>query len=794
MKDYYVTHTHPQALPENCVTGQHYRITLLTEQLVRFEYNEQGRFENRPTQIVMNRDFPPVAFTVDHTSEGLVIRTSCLRITYNEKMFSPNGLSVALLGYESAHTGNWYYGDEIHDLKGTARTLDTVDGDRVDMSHGLVSTEGYAILDDSESLVLQDNGWVEPRSEGKDFYFFGYGRNYLGAIQDFYRLSGHAPMLPRYALGNWWSRFYPYSEESYLSLMDRFREENIPFSVAVIDMDWHIVDVDPKYGNGWTGFSWNRQLFPKPERFLSDLHHRGMHVTLNVHPADGIRAYEDAYSQIASDMGIDPKSGREVAFDPADSKFLQYYYADVLHPLEKDGVDFWWVDWQQGTHTRMEGLDPLWMLNHYGFLDNGRSGHRPMAFSRYSGPGSHRYPVGFSGDTIVTWDSLRFQPYFTATASNIGYCWWSHDIGGHMLGVKDDEMMARWTQYGVFSPIMRLHSQYSEFCGKEPWRYKPEAATAMIDALRFRHKMLPYLYTMNHRCYDEGIPLILPLYYAEPNRAESYEHPNEYYFGSELLVLPITSPRIHGLNVAKEKLYLPAGIWYDIFTKRVYRGDREITIFRPLDKIPVFAKAGTILPLTDEIDPANVSENPKQLHICVYMGENGSFMLYEDDNETTAYETACSVQTTMKLENKQFTVYAAEGQTNLLPAARDYVLEFIGCSDPHEKIRVCVGGKDVPFTTAVDSALHTVSVAVLSVPVMADFQILLGNHSEYIGNDIYNDVFSFLDQAEIQFTWKDQIFNLVKNTSDRVLLLSKLAALDLPTDLYNALLELITAY
>lgn len=794
MKDYYVTHTHPQALPENCITGQHYRITLLTEQLVRFEYNEQGRFENRPTQVVMNRDFPPVAFTVDHTSEGLVIRTSCLRITYNEKMFSPNGLSVALLGYESAHTGNWYYGDEIHDLKGTARTLDTVDGDRVDMSHGLVSTEGYAILDDSESLVLQDDGWVEPRGEGKDFYFFGYGRNYLGAIQDFYRLSGHAPMLPRYALGNWWSRFYPYSEESYLSLMDRFQEESIPFSVAVIDMDWHIVDVDPKYGNGWTGFSWNRQLFPKPERFLSDLHHRGMHVTLNVHPADGIRAYEDAYSQIASDMGIDPESGREVAFDPADSKFLQYYYADVLHPLEKDGVDFWWVDWQQGTHTRMEGLDPLWMLNHYGFLDNGRSGHRPMAFSRYSGPGSHRYPVGFSGDTIVTWDSLRFQPYFTATASNIGYCWWSHDIGGHMLGVKDDEMMARWTQYGVFSPIMRLHSQYSEFCGKEPWRYKPEAATAMIDALRFRHKMLPYLYTMNHRCYDEGIPLVLPLYYAEPNRAESYEHPNEYYFGSELLVLPITSPRIHGLNVAKEKLYLPAGIWYDIFTKRVYRGDREITIFRPLDKIPVFAKAGTILPLTDEIDPANVSENPKQLHICVYMGENGSFMLYEDDNETTAYETACSVQTTMKLENKQFTVYAAEGQTNLLPAARDYVLEFIGCSDLREKIRVCVGGKDVPFTTAVDSALHTVSVTVLSVPVMADLQILLGNHSEYIGNDIYNDVFSFLDQAEIQFTWKDQIFNLVKNTSDRVLLLSKLAALDLPTDLYNALLELITAY
>lgn len=509
MKSCYITQTHPQALAQNCIVGSHYRITLLTEKLVRFEYNSQDRFEDRPTQIVMNRNFPAVSYTVEHTTSGIVVRTDRLRIVYDEKPFSPNGLSVALVGYENAHTGNWYYGDAVHDLKGTARTLDTVDGDNVELGHGLISTEGYAVLDDSESLALQDDGWVELRNSGEDFYFFGYGRDYLEAIQDFYRLSGHAPMLPRYALGNWWSRFYPYTEESYLSLIERFHNENLPFSVAVIDMDWHLVDIDSKYGNGWTGFTWNRKLFPQPERFLSNLHQRGMKVTLNVHPADGIRAYEDAYPKIAKDMGIDPESGLTVEFDPADPKFLQNYYADVIHPLEEQGVDFWWVDWQQGTHTRIAGLDPLWMLNHYGFLDNGRGNKRPMAFSRYGGPGSHRYPVGFSGDTIVTWDSLRFQPYFTATSSNIGYCWWSHDIGGHMLGIKDDEMMARWTQYGIFSPVMRLHSQYSEFCGKEPWRYKQETVSVMSDALRFRHKMLPYLYTMNHRCYAEGIPLTI---------------------------------------------------------------------------------------------------------------------------------------------------------------------------------------------------------------------------------------------------------------------------------------------
>ena len=315
--------------------------------------------------------------------------------------------------------------------------------------------------------------------------------NYQEAVRDFYRLCGPAPMLPRYALGNWWSRYYPYDAAGYLALMDRFEQEELPFTVAVLDMDWHKVQIDPKYGSGWTGFSWNRDLFPDPEGFLQTLHEKGLRVTLNLHPADGIRAYEDAYPAIAAHRGVDARKGEPVLFDACDPEFLECYYDDVLHPLEAQGVDFWWIDWQQGTRTKMPGLDPLWVLNHYGYLDTGRNGKRALNLSRYAGPGSHRYPLGFSGDTIVTWDSLAFQPYFTATASNIGYCWWSHDIGGHMRGCKDDELMARWTQFGAFSPILRLHSSCSEFCGKEPWRYKPEAARAMKLALQFRHRMLP---------------------------------------------------------------------------------------------------------------------------------------------------------------------------------------------------------------------------------------------------------------------------------------------------------------
>ena len=190
---------------------------------------------------------------------------------------------------------------------------------------------------------------------------------------------------------------------------------------------------------------------------------------------------------------------------------MKGYFELVHHPLERQGVDFWWIDWQQGSNSGVEGLDPLWMLNHYHYLDNCRNGNRGMIFSRYAGPGSHRYPVGFSGDTIISWDSLDFQPYFTANASNIGYGWWSHDIGGHMLGVKDDELAVRWLQLGVFSPILRLHSSCSEFNGKEPWRYDRVAEQVMKEFLRLRHKLIPYLYTMNVRASVESIPLMQPM-------------------------------------------------------------------------------------------------------------------------------------------------------------------------------------------------------------------------------------------------------------------------------------------
>ena len=260
-----------------------------------------------------------------------------------------------------------------------------------------------------------------------------------------------------------------------------------------------------------------------------------------------------------------------------DRAFLEAYFDVLHHPMEEDGVDFWWVDWQQGKKTRIPGLDPLWMLNHYHYLDSTRAGGAGLTFSRYAGIGSHRYPVGFSGDTIISWESLQFQPYFTASASNVGYGWWSHDIGGHMMGARDDELAARWVQLGVFSPINRLHSTSNPFSGKEPWNFNKRAEMIMGDFLRLRHELIPYLYTANRRASFEGCPLVRPLYWEEPEQKEAYEFPNEYYFGSELLAAPITERMDLEADLSGVNAWIPDGIWFDYQNSRcLQRRERSV--------------------------------------------------------------------------------------------------------------------------------------------------------------------------------------------------------------------------
>ena len=681
----------PAARKTHTIVRGGVRITVLTPCLLRVEEQSKGKFCDEPTQSVWFRDFCEPEFKLNESSGTLEIKTTKCNFLYSLK--TKKMLRIKLR--DGRVVTNYTSGN----LKGTCRTLDISAGVPI-IGDGVISKNGVAVLDDSDTLVLKEDGTIVPRAyKGSDVYYFAYGYDYIGATTDLYRLTGKTPLIPRFALANWWSRYKAYTQEEYLTLMDRFKQEKIPIAVATVDMDWHWVDIKSKFGKdshkvhphlnlmeyvydfwsaGWTGYSFNTDLFPDPDAFLKKLKDDNYKVTFNLHPSQGVRWYENQYEDMCKAMGQDPSTKKHVKFDITDPKFVENYFEILHRPYEKKGVDFWWIDWQQGTRTNTPGLDPLWALNHYHFYDNAANGRRPLILSRFAGAGSQRYPLGFSGDTVQVWSSLDFQPYFTATASNVGYPWWSHDIGGHCMGKKDDELYLRWLQLGVYSPIMRLHSTANEFMGKEPWNYSGPVNRIATENLRFRHKLLPYIYTMNRRTSEQCRAICEPMYYTYPNDENAYNCKNEFFFGTELIVAPITEHTSKDTNMAGVNVWIPEGRYTDIYTGRIYSGNRFVKMYRDIEYIPVLAKAGAIIPMGAQYE-TNDTTNPENLNVLVYRGNN-TFRLYEDDGETLAYRDGAFGETPLTVTEDgstvTFTVSPVEGDRSVVPQSRNYTVEF----------------------------------------------------------------------------------------------------------------------
>lgn len=731
-----------QPLRKNIYHLNFWRITVLTSRLFRLEYSTEQQFEDRLSQIVVNRDFDEVACTFSLDGDAVRITTAdsvmwVSRDSFDFSVESPCGGSV------------WSWGAPLHNLGGTARTLDNADG-AIPLEDGIFSEEGIGILED-RSCLLNDSGEFCPRSsDGIDLYVFLYGKRFEEGLRAFYQLSGSTPLLPRFALGNWWSRFWPYTQQEYLELMDRFDQECLPISVSVLDMDWHLTNVPEGY-SGWTGYTWNRELIPDPKELLSQLHQRGKHVTLNLHPADGVQPFEEGYRRMAETMGLSPDENKTIPFDFVDDRFRAGYFNALLHPLEQEGVDFWWIDWQQGTQSKIPGLDPLWLLNHYHFLNAAKEGKQPLILSRYAGPGSHRYPIGFSGATVVSWDSLKFQPYFTATAANIGYGWWSHDIGGHMNGDKDDELACRWFQFGVFSPINRLHSTCNRFAGKEPWNYRQDIREIMGQFLQLRHKMIPYLYSMNYRSHLEGIPLIRPMYHGQPWAEDAYHCPNQYEFGSQMIVAPVITPTEPTLETAVTDVWLPDGIYFDYFSGVRYQGRRWVRTYRSLATIPAFVKAGGIIPLTEQFD----AERPvESLIVRIYPEADGFFSLYEDGGIAGGQYSKTDIS--LDWAQRKLTISGLQKKP-YLPAQRSYQLCFCGLQVTD--VTAFIGPETYSLHGEYKEAWHGSVVTVLQPDIESDIHIHFTVNASVDKEIRKKAVFELLQRAQIAFNIKEQIYS-----------------------------------
>lgn len=627
----------------------HVRFTVISDGAVRMEYAPDGQFVDAKSFVAVQRAYPAADYRVKRGA-WIEIATPKMVLRYrkNSGPFTASNLSVRS-PKRAAVPFVWKPGmQQKGNLKGTYRTLDGYDGDtyvyderrpKMPIEDGLLATDGWTLIDDSDNFLFDGDKeweWVEKRPDdsAQDWYFLAYGHDYKAALRDFTLFAGKMPLPPRYAFGYWWSRYWAYSDKELRTLVKNFRAYDIPLDVLVIDMDWHYTDGDR---GGWTGWSWNRTLFPDPAKFLRWLDGEGIRSTFNLHPADGVRCGEDSYADVARDMGIDPASKQTVPWVSSDKKFIRSIFRRILTPMERDGVDFWWLDWQQQpTDPAVEGLSNTWWLNYVFFSDMEKNRDvRPMLYHRWGGLGNHRYQIGFSGDASITWASLDFQPYFNSTASNVLYGYWSHDIGGHHMADRiDPELYIRWMQFGALSPVMRTHSAKSAGLKKEVWNFAPEHADILRSTIRQRYALAPYIYTMARKAYDEGISLCRPMYYEWPEASEAYAFRNQYLFGDDILVAPVTAPGKEGY--ATVQVWLPEGKWYEWQTGTMLDGGRTVERTFALDEYPVYVRAGAILPMYGDT-VKNLNANDEEILLTLFPGGSGEFSLYEDNGDDKRY-------------------------------------------------------------------------------------------------------------------------------------------------------------
>ncbi len=667
---------HPAANPAAVVTLGNARFTVLTPQMIRMEWAADGHFEDHASFAFLNRKLAVPAFH-SHINGGgkrrtLSLDTAALHLEYvagkGGDRFTAENLALTLTLEGRKMT--WHPGmADTANLGGTARTLDGVQGSNVKLEPGLLSKDGWTLIDDTTRPLFDSadfsmaNGeqsawpWVVQRPAGDriDWYFFGYGHDYRKALGDYVQVAGRIPLPPRYAFGTWWSRYWAYSDQELNELVNGFQSRNIPLDVFVIDMDWHLAfpgrQVDQSgHRKGWTGYTWNRDLFPEPGLFLKSLHDRGLKATLNLHPASGVQPHEEQYAAMATAMGQDPKEGKYVPFQITDRKYVDNYFKILHHPLEKQGIDFWWLDWQQEMSTSVPGVNPTFWLNYLHFTDQEREGKRPLLFHRWGGLGNHRYQIGFSGDTRSSWESLAFQPQFTAQAANVGYAYWSHDIGGHIPGTVAPELYTRWIQFGAFSPILRTHTTKNPEAERRVWAFPEPYSDVMADTMRLRYAWIPYIYTEARRTYDTGVAFLRPLYYDWPQQDEAYTSANQYMFGDTVMAAPVAAPVDAASGVASESIWLPPGEWIEQPTGQHLHGPARSTRHFSIEQIPLYLRPGAIVPMqppmlntsAKPVDPLIVRIEP------LTDKQHSTYTLYEDSSDGRLYMTGQFATTELK--------------------------------------------------------------------------------------------------------------------------------------------------
>jgi alpha-glucosidase (family GH31 glycosyl hydrolase) len=695
-----------QAAVSNPVVVGNSRFTFITPHLVRMEHASEGRFLDDPTLFAIDRTARYDSVKVERQEDNrYILSTPAMRIEYIDDgfPFGQTNLHVYFKNDSDPKERHWYIASrQRRNLQGALATLDEVNGP-VKRQEGLLSRDGWYLINDTGKETLRD-GWLTPRDRKhvQDLYLFIYGDDYKAALRALRAIGGPAPMPRKYIHGAWYCRWWNYTDDDYRQIAREYREHGFPLDIIVFDMGWHTHDARVGTGHAgtrsWTGYSWNRGLIKDPARLIREFKDDRIHVVLNEHPHDGLRPHEDAWPAFARELGLET-TARAPLFDAGDRRYMEAFMKHAHAESDAMGVAFWWLDWQQDyLYPLVRGTNTphLPWLNKLYYDHSARNGLRGAGFSRWGGWGDHRHPIQFSGDAAANWNVLRFEVDLTTSSGNAGCFFWAHDIGG-FYGGRDAELYTRWTQFGMLTSSLRIHSVNDEKLDRRPWLWGEEAEHAMRRAYHLRSRLMPYTYTSVRQCYTDMLPLNRGLYIEYPDREEAYRHPGQFLFGDLLLAAPVTSAGQGAEKTASQQVWLPDGCnWYHLFNGKAYTGGQIVTIDSPLNEFPLFVKGGYPIPMqpyTERMTSTPLTE----LIVRCYPGEPGSnhsYDLYEDDGLTTAYQQGDFAVTTLNYRNEDgkvtVTICPAAGNYAGQPRQRAYRIELPGVKTPS---RVTVNGK-----------------------------------------------------------------------------------------------------
>ena len=578
---------------------------------------------------------------------------------------------------------------------------------------GLLDRAGWRLLDDTQSAIWTKQGWVQPRTPGGDIedgYLFAYGQNYVGALRTFSQLTGSAPLLPRSVFGVWYSDYTPYSS-SYIedSVYPGFEDNDVPLNTLSLDTDW-------KAPNPWDGWEWSPKLFPDPTAFLRWAHSHGIAVTLNIHSSiadndpklpEAERVAKTALASSNCGQGGPCKVWDWSSESQAESNF------SLQESFQEEGVAFWWLDWCcDDSIVSMPGVTPDSWIDHLYAQQMLNQGERGFVLARIgasngdpeavypAGPWSdHTSTIAFTGDAWGTWTTLAEEVQLAPAEATIGEPYVSDDIGSYLgpppngaaepqSGTKDPpDLYDRWVQFGTFQPILRLHSNDEN---RLPWEYPEPVSGITEDFLRLRETLLPYTYTLAAQAHQDGMPITQPLYLDYPGQAQAYVHPDEYLYGSDVLVAPVITPG----SDARTSVWIPPGRWIDYFTGATFTGPSTTTVSVPLSRMPVFVRAGGIIPEQTSSN-GSATTSPTHLDVKVFSGAAGTFTLYEDSGSGLGYTKGQFTETQISDSldatgqgqangTSRVTIGPADGHYPGEPARVSYRIEMIDTTAPSE--------------------------------------------------------------------------------------------------------------